>query len=102
MNCTSMGPVCCPTSLSRSRCQNLALSCEGYGGLAKPPLYHQQGGTQCFRRPRTRCYLSREEWMNLKLLDICLLVGTEMDRILLSITNKPPLPQEELAQGCIE
>lgn len=40
--------------------------------------------------------------MNLKLLDICLLVGTEMDRILLGITNKPQLPQEELAQGCME
>lgn len=40
--------------------------------------------------------------MNLKLLDICLPVGTEMDRILLGITHKPPLPQEELGQGCLE
>lgn len=35
--------------------------------------------------------------MNLKLLDICLLVGTDMDRTLLCVTHKPPLPQEELA-----
>lgn len=27
--------------------------------------------------------------MTLKLLDICLLMGTEMDRILLGITHKP-------------
>lgn len=40
--------------------------------------------------------------MNLKLLDICLLVGTEMDRTLLGITHKAPLPQEEPGQGCME
>lgn len=40
--------------------------------------------------------------MNLKLLDICLLVGTETDGILPGITHKPPLPQEELGQGCME
>lgn len=97
MNSTSMEPACCPTSLSESRCQNLVLSCEGFGGLAKHPLYHQQGRTQCFTRPWTWCHLSREEWMNLKLLDICLLVGTDMDRTLLGVTHKPPLPQEELA-----
>lgn len=38
--------------------------------------------------------------MALKLLDICLLVGTEVvDRILLGIAHRPPLPQEALGQG---
>lgn len=40
--------------------------------------------------------------MTLKLLDICLLVGTEMDRILRDMTHKPSLPQEALGQGCME
>lgn len=38
--------------------------------------------------------------MTLKLSDFCLLVGTDMD--LLGVTHKPPLPQEERAQGCLE
>lgn len=71
-------------------------------GWPSPPLYHQQGRTHYFRRPWTWCHLSREEWMNLKLLNVYLLVGTEMDRLLLGITHKPPLPQEELGQGCME
>lgn len=99
MNFTSTEPACCPTSLSGSRCQNLVLSCEGYAGLAKPPLYHWQGRTQCFRRLWTWCHLYREEWMALKLLDIYLLVETEVDRILLGIAHRPPLPQEALGQG---
>lgn len=41
----------------------------------------------------------REEWMALKLLDIYLLVETEVDRILLGIAHRPPLPQEALGQG---
>lgn len=40
--------------------------------------------------------------MTLKLLDICLLVGTVMDRILRGMTHKPSLPQEERGQGCME
>lgn len=40
--------------------------------------------------------------MTLKLSDFCLLVGTDMDRTLLGVTHKPPLPQEDRAQGCLE
>lgn len=103
MNSTSMEPVCCPTSLLGSRCQSLVLSCEGYIGLAKPLFTVSSVGiTQHFRRPWTWCRLSRKEWVTLKLLDICLLMGTETDRILLGITHKPHSLKKSWAQGCME
>lgn len=37
--------------------------------------------------------------MTLKLLDICLLVGTEMDRILRGMTHKPSLPKKSWARA---
>lgn len=40
--------------------------------------------------------------MTLKLLDICLLMGTETDRILLGITHKPHSLKKSWAQGCME
>lgn len=72
-------------------------------GLTKPlSTASSVGIAQHCGRPWTWCRLSREEWVTLKLLDICLLMGTETDRILLGITHKPHSRKKSWARGCME